>query len=164
MTIVLERAKPLILKLRNPEYSLFGLGHARKPEADIEKAIKALGEELVESISKAIYAIRDETKRARPHPQEENYQARMEAYLALLGYVTDIINRLGSVFSKSLTEYRRLINELWDNLQRVDSDNERQQSCVQHFLTQSEQNFRDALKSDKEPLLESVENTLNLLT
>ena len=163
MTIVLERAKPLILKLRNPEYGFFGLGQARKPEADIEKTINALGEELVESISKAIYAIRDETKRARPQPEEENYQARMEAYLALLGYVTDIINRLGSVFSKSLTEYRRLINELWDNLQRVDSDNEREQ-YVQRFLTQSEQNFRDAIKSDIEPLLESVENKLNLLT
>jgi hypothetical protein len=120
--------------------------------------VDELGDELIEYVSQSIYTIRDETKRARPQPGEDNYEMKMEAYRKLLAFVTEMINRLKTMFTESLTEYRRLIDQYWIHLQAAQNDNERE-AYTQQFLEQSSQNFRDAIKKNIEPLIESVQST-----
>ncbi len=156
----MERSKPLILKLRNPQYSLFGLGSAITPENDIESMIGELGDELIQHITDAVNTIRNETKRARPNPGEENYELKMVAYQELLAYITQIMNTLTNVFSYSLTEYRILVDQLWDNIQRSQNVNE-VQNYIKEFLHQSEKMFHDAVTISIEPLFKVIETKLN---
>lgn len=161
MTLVRERSRPLILKLQNPGKSVFNLfGSVKKPEEAIEPMIDDLGKELVDLVSRNVNGIRDETKRARPQPGETNYENKIKAYLELVNYVTEMVNRLSNVFTEALTEYRQLIDRLWNNLQSSHDDHETQRHA-QQFLQDSEQIFRDALKQHVEPLLKTIETKLH---
>ena len=51
VAIIFKRCKPLILKLRNPRYSLFSFGRVIKPENENERKVDELGEELIVCIT-----------------------------------------------------------------------------------------------------------------
>jgi uncharacterized membrane-anchored protein YjiN (DUF445 family) len=161
VTIVIERLKPLILKLRNPQYSFFGLGNPIIPQDDIGRMVDELGEELIVYVTDAVNSIRDEVKRARPHQDEENYDLKIVAYQELLAYITQIMKILTNVFSHSLTECRRLIDQLWEDIQRSQNENE-VQHYIQQFLHETEQLFQHELSNNIEPLLEVIETKMNV--
>jgi meiotically up-regulated gene 157 (Mug157) protein len=156
----MERSKTLILKLRNPQYSLLGFGSPIMPQDDIERMIDELGKELTMHITDAVHTIRDETKRARPQQGEENYELKMLAYQKLLVYITQIMNTLTKVFSHAFTEYRRQIDQLWDDIQRAQNEDD-VQGYVRQFLCDTERMFRDAVTNDIEPLFEVIESKLS---
>ncbi len=161
MTIVIERLKPLILKLRNPQYSFFGLGNPIIPQDDIGRMVDELGEELIVYVTDAVNSIRDEVKRARPRQDEENYDLKVVAYQELLAYITQIMKILTNVFNHSLTECRRLIDQLWEDIQRSQNENEVQR-YIQQFLHETEQLFQHELSNNIEPLLEVIETKMNV--
>ena len=160
MTIVMERLKPLVLKLRDPKRSLIVLGPRIKPQGDIEGTIESLGDELVSLITVGVNDIHDQVKRARPHPDEGNYEQKMIVYLELLAYVTNMISLLTEVLSDSFTELRRLVDQLWENIQPA-SNNAAVQLYIQDFLQASEQTFRNGISTKIEPSFTAVEAQLN---
>lgn len=161
ITTVMERSRTLILKLKNPDKSAsYFWRNVKKQDDAIEPMIDALGKELVDLVNRAVHDIRNETKRARPQPGDDNYERKMEAYLVLVSHVTEMVNMLSNLFTEALTEYRRLINRLWDNLQSS-RDEQETQYHIQQFLQQSDQIFRGAIKKHVEPLLKNIETKLN---
>lgn len=161
MTIVLERCKPLILKLRNPQRQYFGFGGAIKPQNEVERMIDELGDELVAYVTDAVNSIRDEVKRARPQENEENYEMKMTAYLELVTFITQMIKNLTNIFSNSLADFRQLIDQLWQDIQRSQNDNEIQQH-IQQFLRVTEQSFQCTVSENIEPLFEVIETKIKL--
>ena len=159
VTLVIQRSKPLILKLRSPNYSWGGIGSAIKPQDDIESTINSLGDELVAHVTATVNSIRNEIKSARPQPDEENYELKMAAYLDLVKCATHIINSVTEAFDESLTEYRRLIDQFWDHLQNsADSDIH---NSVRQFESQTEQIFRNTVTNKIEPLFNAIDSKLN---
>ena len=157
VTLVIQRSKPLILKLRNPEYTWWG--NAIRPQGNIESTINTLGDELVANTTATVNSIRNEIKSARPQPDEENYELKMAAYLELVKCATHIINSVTEAFDESLTEYRRLIDQFWDHLQNsADSDIH---NSVRQFESQTEQIFRNTVTNKIEPLFNAIDSKLN---
>ncbi|CAF1305482.1 unnamed protein product [Adineta ricciae] len=157
MTLVIQRSKPLILKLRNPEYTWSC--NAIKPQGNIESTTNSLGNELVAHVTATVNSIRNEVKSARPQPDEENYELKMAAYLEFVKCITHMINSLTGVFDDFLTEYRRLIDQLWDHLQQcAHPDTDR---FIQQFLSQVEKIFRDAVTNKIELLFKAIDSKFN---
>ncbi|CAF1432195.1 unnamed protein product [Adineta ricciae] len=157
MTLVIQRSKPLILKLRNPEYTW--LCNAIKPQGNIESTIDSLGDELVAHLTATVNSIRNEVKSARPQPDEENYELKMVAYLEFVKCITHIMNSLTGVFDDFLTEYRRLIDQLWDHLQQsAHPDTDR---FIQQFQSRTEKIFHNAVTNKIEPLFKAIDSKLN---
>ncbi|CAF1431270.1 unnamed protein product [Adineta ricciae] len=159
VTLIIQRSKPLILKLRNPSHAWGGLGSAVKPQNDIESTINSLGDELVAHITATVNSIRNEVKSARPQPDEENYELKTAAYQELVKSITHIMNNLTATLDDFFIEYRKLIDRFWDHIRNcADSD---VPDSVQQFENQTEKIFRDAVTNKIEPLFKAIDSKLN---
>ncbi|CAF1431404.1 unnamed protein product [Adineta ricciae] len=159
VTLVMERSKPLILKLRNPSHAWAGLGSAIKPQDDIESTINSLGDELVAHVTATVNSIRDEVKSARPQPDEENYELKTAAYQELVKSAAHIINNLTEALDDFFIEYRKLIDQFWDHIQNC--ANSDVPDSVRQFENQTEKIFRDAVTNKIEPLFKAIDSKLN---
>ncbi len=162
ITIVREKCKTLILKLSSRERTFPIFGEFIKPEENINQIIDELGDDLTRHVIESVNSIRDEVKKARPSEDDPNYQEKIQVYKALLEYVTNLIKELTNVFNESLTNYRRRVEKLWDDLQST-SDWEQINQFIKQFENESEFLFDDAIQKYINPHLCSIESKLNCM-
>jgi hypothetical protein len=162
ITIVREKCKTLILKLRRPEYRFYGFGPAIEPKEDINQIISSIGDDLTHSIVEGINSIRDEVKKARPCEDDPNYKSKIDIYKNLIEYATHMINSLRNVFDESLTAYRLRIEQLWNDLQKT-YDLEQINLFIEQFQKDSEKLFTDAVQKYLVPYLTAIDSKLNCL-
>ena len=162
MTIVQEKCKTLVLKLRAPDYRCLGLGEVIKPEDDIDKIIEQLGSDLTQSVIVAINSIQTEVKKTRPSENEVDYEVNIQIYKNLLEYVKDLIKELTKVFDESLTTYRFRIEQLWNNLQ-MSSNQDMMDYYIKEFLQESEKLFADAAQKYLNSYLNIIESSITTI-
>ena len=152
----------MILKLHNPQRTCFGLGSAILRQDEVEQMIDELGDELMAYHTQAVNSVRNEVKQARPHASEENFDVKMAAYLELVKYITNVMKTLTDVLNSAFTEFRQLIDHLWEDIQQSQSDHEVQEH-IQQFLRKTEQTFQGAVSKNIEPLFTTIEANMNML-
>ncbi|CAF3417546.1 unnamed protein product [Rotaria sp. Silwood2] len=162
ITIVREKFKTLILKLRTPNRRYFGLGELIKPEDDIDRIIDELGYELNQNVIEAINGIREEVKKARPNENDIDYQSKLQVYTDVLEYVTNLIKELTQVFCECLTNYRIRVEQLWNNLQHTSDWNEIN-NYIEQFKKESEQLFADPIQKRLHPYLDVIKLKLTYI-
>lgn len=158
-TIVLEKCKTLILKLRSCERRYYGFGELVKPEDDIDKIIDTMGDDLIRTTSESLNKIREEVKKSRPNKDDVDYEAKIEAYKNLLDCTTNLINQLTKVFGESLTNYRLSIEKLWDDIKGQSDLNETNNIFVK-FEEDSQNIFINALQKHLAPYLDAIESKI----
>ncbi|CAF0874913.1 unnamed protein product [Rotaria sordida] len=162
ITIVREKCKTLILKLRTPNRRYLVFGGLIKPEDDIDRIINELGDVLTQNVIEAINGIREEVKKARPNENDIDYQLKIQIYKDLLEYVTNLIKKLTKVFDESLTDYRIRVEQLWNNLEHTSDLNEIN-NYIEQFKNTSEQLFADAIQKHLDGYLNIIELKMNYM-
>lgn len=156
-TIVQEKCKTLILKLRSSERRYYGWGGLIKPEENIDQIIDAMGDDLIQTTTESINKIREEVKKARPNKDDTDYESKMQAYKDLLDYTTNLINQLTKVFEESLTNYRLSIEKLWDDIKNQSDLNETNNIFIK-FEEDSQNIFINAIQKYLTPYLDTIES------
>ena len=156
---MLDKLKPLVLKLRNPDRKYLGFGGAIKPEQNIEQMIDSLGQELLQTLTEHVNGLRDQVKQARPQPGEDQFEQRMAAYTELANSVTQLIRLLSDAVTQSLAEFQQLINELWDEMQKCVSE-EQTERVVEGFHKKTEDLFRRLLSEGINPKRDLIKEKL----
>jgi hypothetical protein len=162
ITIVQEKCKTLIFKLRSAERQYYGFGGFIKPEGDIDQIINELGDDLTRIVVEAVNGIRDEVKRTRPSEDDTNYEVKIQVYKDLLDYVTNLMKELTKVFDESLTNYRERVEQLWNNLQSTHNWDDIN-AYIAKFEKDSEELFSDAVKRHLSPYLDVIETKFNFM-
>ncbi|CAF0992132.1 unnamed protein product [Rotaria sordida] len=162
ITIVREKCKTLILKLRTPNRRYLVFGGLVKPEDDIDRIIDELGDTLAQKVIEAINGIREEVKKARPNENDIDYQLKIQIYKDLLEYVTNLIKKLTKVFDESLTDYRIRVEQLWNDLEHTYDLNEIN-NYIEKFKNESEQLFADPIQKHLDGYLNIIELKMNCM-
>ena len=162
ITIVQEKCKTLILKLRSAERIYFGWGELTKPVDEIDQTINELGDQLTRHVIKSVNGIRDQVKKARPDKDDPQYQLKIDIYQNLLEFVTNLIKELTKVFNESLTNYRLRVEQLWNDLQAT-SDLQQIHILIEQFEKDSETIFYNAIEEYLTPHLSIIESKLNAM-
>ncbi|CAF0897542.1 unnamed protein product [Rotaria sordida] len=162
ITIVREKCKTLILKLRTPNRRYLVFGGLVKPEDDIGRIIDELGDALTQNVIEAINGIREEVKKARPNENDIDYQLKIRAYKELLEYMTNLMKELTKVFDESLTNYRIRVEQLWNDLEHTYDLNEIN-NYIEKFKNESEQLFADPIQKHLDGYLNIIELKMNCM-
>ena len=158
-TLVLDKIKPLVLILKNPDRKRSESDATIKPDENIDQVIDSLGHELRETLNEHSDAIRNEIQQTKPQPNEENYEQKKFAYIRLVTGVTRLINMMSEEVKVSLIQFRQLINQLWDQIQSA-TDEVEAERFVQEFQKKTTDIFDELLSKFIKTKRDEIENNV----